>query len=194
MYAQITYMEQQYVDNCRRYEQLESPPWAAEFANLARHVSAPGVTKYQLNLNYTWCIFVPVGPNTPVASTCSIRPSHMPISKCKPSSNSFPQSSSRHPSSSCSPSHSSHSCSAILPAIAVPRLRVFLFPLDCACGGGAPEGGRLVLVREGKLVREGRTSASRRRGRCRHGRFWVLAIKAGLTVASAVKAVSSRRI
>jgi hypothetical protein len=37
----------------------------------------------------------------------------------------------------------------LLPAITVPGL-LLLFPLDCACGGGACGGGR--LVREGKLV------------------------------------------
>ena|SRR5947207_3437334 len=31
---------------------------------------------------------------------------------------------------------------------------------------------------KGKIVREGRASASRRRGRCRQGGLWVLAIKA----------------
>ena len=50
------------------------------------------------------------------------------------------------------------------PRAAVPGL-LLLFPLGCACGGDA-RGGRLVGER--KLVREGRPSASRRRGKCRH--------------------------
>jgi len=70
---------------------------------------------------------------------------------------------SRLPSSSCP---SSHSCP---PAIAVPRF-LLLFPLDCACRGR--------LVGEGNFVREGRASASRRRGNCRQGGLWVLVIKA----------------
>ncbi len=71
---------------------------------------------------------------------------------------------------------------AILPAIAVPGL-LLLFPLDCACTDVARGGGgRLIrgrFVGEGELVREGRASAPRRRGRCRQGGVWVLAIKAG---------------
>jgi len=35
------------------------------------------------------------------------------------------------------------------------------------------------FVGDGKLVREGRASASRSRDRCRQGVFWVFAIKAG---------------
>ncbi len=100
---------------------------------------------------------------------------------CPPS---CPPSSSCPSSSSC---RSSHSCLPSCPAIAVPRL-LFLFPFDCACGGGARVGGRLVgrsglardrLVGEGMLVRESRASDSRRRGRCRQGGLWVLAITAG---------------
>jgi len=68
----------------------------------------------------------------------------------------------------------------LLPAIAAPGH--LLFPLDYSCGGSACGGGRLVrgkLVGEGKLVRECRASAFRRRDWYRQGGFWVLAIKAG---------------
>ena len=55
----------------------------------------------------------------------------------------------------------------LLSAIAVPGL-LLLFSLDCACGGGARVGGRLVW--------EDRASTSRRRGWCRPEGFWVLAM------------------
>jgi hypothetical protein len=50
------------------------------------------------------------------------------------------------------------------------------YPLDCACGSGVRGGGR--LVGEGKLVRDGRASASRHRGGCPQGGFLVPVIKA----------------
>jgi len=67
----------------------------------------------------------------------------------------------------------------LLPAIDMSGL-LLLSPLDCACGCGARGGGRLVigrLVGEGELVREGRASAPRRRGRCCQGGLWGLAIE-----------------
>src|SRR5262249_21199589 len=138
---------------------------------------------------------------------CSLRlsPSSRPSSQFLPAVHlllSYPSparlSSSRSPPSS-RPSYSSHPqsspCPAIqpppiaqlpsaiqlLPAIAVPRL-LLLFPLDYACGDSERVGSNFVrgrLVGEAKLVREGRASASRRRGWCQQGGFRVLAIKAG---------------
>ena len=109
-------------------------------------------------------------------------PSCLLRSSCSPSRNLALPSSSypppRHPS--CHPAPAcplSSSC----PAIAVPRL-LHLFPLDCACGSGARVGGWLIRgrrVMEGKLVRGGRASASRCRGRRPQGGLWVLAIKEG---------------
>ncbi len=57
---------------------------------------------------------------------------------------------------------------------------LLLFPLDCACGGGARRrGGGIGGGIGGRLVIEDRVSVSRCRGRCHQEGLWVLAIKAG---------------
>lgn len=79
----------------------------------------------------------------------------------------------RHLSSSCLLS-SACLCSTSCALSVCLGLSFLLFPLDCACEGGARGGIRLVrdrLVAVRKLVRESRASASRRRGLCRRVGF-----------------------